>query len=83
MKTRQEIIARICSHLPFATDPSVDIGEESKLTDLGVNSLHLITLLLTLQEEYSINAEHAANLGMPTTVGELVTFIEQGNPPGS
>lgn len=79
MRTRNEIITRIRAHLPFAADAGCDISEQSELADLGVNSLHLITMLLSLQREYSLDIDRATELGtMPATVGELVTMVEQG-----
>jgi acyl carrier protein len=78
METRENIIARIRNHLPFGSDPDCAVREESVLADLGVNSLHLITMLLTLQQEYSFDVDRAAQSGLPTTVGELVTLIEHG-----
>lgn len=76
--TRQEIINRIRTHLPFGADPNCDISEDSVLADLGVDSLHLITLMLTLQEEFSFNTDSAGRSGLPTTVGDLVALVESG-----
>jgi acyl carrier protein len=75
--TRDAIIARISATLPFGADPS-ELEEDRLLSDLGVTSLHLITLLMTLQQDYSLDVDQMIQAGMPTTVRELVTLIEQG-----
>lgn len=77
MESRDNIIARVRSHLPFASDPSYEICEESALAELGIDSLHLITLLLTLQDEYRLDVDEMLRLGMPVTVGDLVTLLER------
>jgi acyl carrier protein len=79
-ETRQDIISRIRVHLPFGADPSCEVREEAVLADLGVNSLHLITMLLTLQQEFSLDVELVTLRRLPTTVSDLVTLIEQGMP---
>lgn len=76
METRAEIISRIRAHLPFASESDCEVHEDSVLADLGVGSLHLITMLLALQEEYGIDPQKMVDSGMPATVGELVALIE-------
>jgi acyl carrier protein len=80
METRESIIARIKDNLPFAEDPDSPIRDESVLADLGVNSLHLITMLLALKQEYSLDLESMARYRMPTTIGDLVTLVEGYRP---
>ena len=78
LETRQRIINRIKTHLPFGADANCDIREDSVLADLGVDSLHLITLMLTLQEEFSFDTDSAEQSGLPTTIGDLVALVESG-----
>lgn len=83
LKARQEVINRIKTHLPFGADPHCDLREDSVLSDLGVDSLHLITLMLTLQEEFDFDTDSAGRSGLPTTIGDLVALVESGRREGS
>jgi acyl carrier protein len=76
--TRDDIITRIRANLPFGADSNSEVREESLLADIGVNSLHLITMLLVLQQEYSLDVDQVTPTDMPTTVGDLVTLVERG-----
>jgi acyl carrier protein len=80
IETRENILARIKAKLPVGADSTGIICEESTLAELGVSSLHLITLLLALQREYSLEMGGIAKYGMPTTMGDLVTLLERGGP---
>jgi acyl carrier protein len=81
-ETKQDVINRIKTHLPFGADPNCDVREDSVLSDLGVDSLHLITLMLTLQEEFDFDPEGAGRSGLPTTIGDLVALVEGGRQEG-
>ena len=76
--SNSQIVERIRNQLPSGASGEVEIMEESALTDLGVNSLHLITALLELQREYGPSDDWFAQVCMPSTVGELVTLVERG-----
>ena len=78
MESRDIIIARIRAHLPFGADRTCEVSEESVLADLGITSLHLITMLLTLQYEHGLEIDGMLRLGMPVTVGDLVRLLEPG-----
>ena len=80
MDTREQFFTRLRSYLPFGKDGALNVTEDSVLSDLGVNSLHLITLLLELQHEYPFDVDQATQNGMPTTVGDLMLIV-QGQPP--
>ena len=56
-------------------DPGMIGPETDIMDDLGADSLDLVELLTTLEEEYHIviTDEKAANI---TKVGELVAFLE-------
>ena len=77
MKTREEIIASIREHLPGGMDSTFEVRENTLLADLGVQSMHLISLVLRLQEEHELSIRDMDNLGMPVTVGDLVRLIER------
>jgi acyl carrier protein len=74
--SKQSVLALIREHLPFGTAVQEDIQEDSQLSELGLDSLHLITMLLMLQREYQIDMCSIAERGMPTTVSELLAVIQ-------
>jgi acyl carrier protein len=80
MITREDIISRIKAALPSGTDPHFEVLEESALSDLGVSSIHLITMLLTLRREYGLDIDQVTYARMPSTVGELVSLVENSVP---
>ena len=74
---RASILAAIRAQLPFPIEDGYELTESSLLAELGVNSLHLITLLLALQQDCALDPDRASRSGMPETVGELISFVEQ------
>ena len=75
MQSRKEAIDRIRADFPIPLDTSVDLNEESVLADLGVASLHLITLIMKLKRQCDLDIDQLSEVGMPTTVGDLVTLL--------
>ena len=73
---RTSILAAIRAQLPYPIEEGYELTESSLLADLGVTSLHLITLLLALQQDYALDPDRASRVGMPETVGELISFVE-------
>jgi acyl carrier protein len=76
--TRQTIVQLIEANLPFGNDTPGEIDEASVLADLGVDSLHLITMLLELQRQHFFDVGIVTQQGMPVTVGDLVSMVERG-----
>jgi len=72
---RNRMLDRIRRHFPFGIDQSVDMNEDSLLSDLGVTSIHLLTLVTSLEREYDFDLDQLADMGMPTTIGDLVTMM--------
>jgi phosphopantetheine binding protein len=81
METRDRAISRIRAHLPSGNDPGCDLREDTVLSDLGVTSLHLITLLTSIQREYHLSSDVVMSGGFPRTVGDILEIIERGAPP--
>jgi len=79
MEAQESILATVKTHLRTSSDSDVAIGMNSVLSDLGVTSLHLITLILELQREYELNIDYMTACGMPTTVGDLVAAVQRGS----
>ena len=69
----EKVIELLASQLNIAKDK---IKADSKLIeDLGADSLDMVEMLMTLEEEFGISIpdEDAMNL---KTVGDIVTYIE-------
>lgn len=75
MSTRAVIVERIRAEIPAAGGPD-GFGEDSDLANLGMTSLHLITVLMQLQQEYDFSMDALLDAGLPKTVGDLVTLVE-------
>ncbi len=54
--------------------PVEEITEESKFSDLGLDSLDIAEMLMNLEEEFGVTLEADATM---TTVGALVARLEQ------
>lgn len=78
MNRRQQIIERVRSLIPNSAAPETAMQEESVLSELGVNSFHLIAMLFELKKEYGLGDEWSLPSRMPSTVCELVTLVECG-----
>lgn len=77
LTTKDRVLKLIKEHLPFGPSLQEDIQDDSQLSELGLDSLHLITMLLMLQREYSMDMCSIAEKGMPSTVSELLLLIER------
>jgi acyl carrier protein len=78
METRRQVFDRIREHFPFGLDPAMQVSEDSVLADLGLTSLHLITLVMSLQRRYHLDMEKLAAVGLPVTVRDLVDILHSG-----
>jgi acyl carrier protein len=76
-RSQPSILAKIQSILPFGTTQCAAISNETVLAELGVTSMHLISMILALQAEYSLDIERLTECGMPTTVGQLISLVEE------
>jgi acyl carrier protein len=76
METRKQALDRIREQLPFGLDPAMQVDEDSVLADLGLTSLHLLTLVLELQRQYGLDMEKLAAAGLPVTMKDLVDMLE-------
>jgi acyl carrier protein len=76
METRQQVLDRIRRELPFGLDPAMEVNEDSVLADLGLTSLHLLTLMLELQRQYGLDMEKLAAAGLPVTMKDLVDMFD-------
>jgi acyl carrier protein len=76
METRQQVLDRIRRELPFGLDPAMEVNEDSVLADLGLTSLHLLTLMLELQRQYGLDMDKLAAAGLPVTMKDLVDMLD-------
>jgi len=59
----------------FEIDPDTITRDTDLMNDLGADSLDLVELIMTLEEEYSINATDES-VYEHKTVGEISDYIE-------
>jgi acyl carrier protein len=79
MQTRKQVLDRIRGQFPFGLDPTMEVNEDSVLAELGLTSLHLLTLVLELQRQYGLDMEKLAVAGLPVTMRDLVDMLEAGH----
>ena len=76
-QSRDSILETVTSTLPFAADPAYKLDERTSLAELGVTSLHLVTMLLSLKKEYDLEPALVSELGLSTTISDLVTLVQK------
>jgi len=59
----------------FEVDPEKIVRDTDVMTDLGADSLDLVELIMTLEDEYSITVTDES-VYEHKTVGEIADFIE-------
>ena len=59
----------------FDVDPETITRDTDLMSDLGADSLDLVELIMTLEEEYNINATDES-IYEHKTVGEIADYIE-------
>lgn len=75
MENRRVLLERVRKHIPFPLDSGDELQEDTACADLGLTSLHLLTLVLTLQREYGFEIDKLAETGMPNTIGDLIALM--------
>lgn len=75
MVNREDVLAIIRANTPLSGDAGAVINDETALSEIGLTSLHLVTLLLTFQQQYGLDINGAIASGMPATMGELISMI--------
>ena len=73
-KNSEKIIAMLCRHLnkkAFDVSPSKRIKE-----DLGADSLDLVDLIMSIEDEYGISIPEESVTGI-STVQDLIDFVEK------
>ena len=59
-------------------NPPENLTVESRLDEIGVDSLGLLELLFELEEKYNINVPQ--DIPTPETVGQLIEIVEKYKP---
>lgn len=60
-------------------NPPENLALESKLDEIGLDSLALLELMFEVEDKYGINLPN--DVKMPETVGQLVELVEKFKPP--
>ena len=72
-KNSEKIVAMLCRHLNKKTE-DVTPGKRIK-EDLGADSLDLVDLIMTIEDEYGISIPEESVAGI-STVKDLIDFVE-------
>lgn len=70
MAVKEDILNELSSKLNLK-----DINEESKLQDLGIDSLDVVEYLLELEEKFNIEFPPEEMQGLKT-IGDLIRIVE-------
>ena len=57
----------------YKSEPDLEVTEESTFTELELDSLDTVELVMNLEEEFSVTIEMSENI---QTVGDLIRVIE-------
>lgn len=77
MSVQERVIQIIQSQLASGPEGDLLLDESSALADLGFTSLHLITLMLALQDHFGLEGGELMEEGLPATFGELLHSIQK------
>lgn len=78
--TREDLIDLIRKNAPTNPAPDFEITDHTALTELGLTSMHVLTLILALQREYELDVDDVLEAGMPATVGDVATLLAGKSP---
>jgi hypothetical protein len=79
MERRVNALQVIRDELKVGLKLEGDVGEETVLADIGVTSMYLITLAITLNRKYGMSLDGFVKQSTPNTVGELLRALEGTN----
>jgi acyl carrier protein len=71
-----ELITEYVKH--HVDNPPDSLALESKLSEIGLDSLAVLEMMFEIEEKYDIHLPN--NVQMPETVGQLVDLIEKFKP---
>jgi acyl carrier protein len=75
MDRREELSSRMKTFLRQMTSSDTEITEETKLSELGMTSFHIIAMIFDLKQEYGQCVEESLSSHMPNTFGEVIARV--------
>ena len=75
MDQREELTNRMKTFMRQMTSSDTEITEETKLSELGMTSFHIIAMIFDLKQEYGKSVEESLTSHMPDTFGEVVARV--------
>jgi len=78
MGMRERIVEIIGANLPLEADQGATVSENSILSEMGITSLNVVSILVALNREYPFDVASVTQDGMPATVAGLIAIVEQG-----
>ena len=78
MEARNRIIEIVSENLPLEVQGSSTLKESSILAELGLTSLHIISILIALNKEYLLDIESVTRGATPRTIADLIAAVARG-----
>jgi hypothetical protein len=77
------ILQKVIDCVQDSVDDARAIEESNTLAELGIDSMAMIAILVTLEEEFGLDAGRMIDAAPPRTLHELVAVAVQALPCGS
>ena len=77
------ILQKVIDCVRDSADDARAIEESSTFAELGIDSMAMIAILVTLEEEFGLDAGRMIDAAPPRTLQELVAVAVQALPRGS
>jgi acyl carrier protein len=79
MQEKRELILRkVKAEIAVVRREPIEITEQSRLIDLGLDSMGIIATLLMLEREVGLDFDRMISSSPPKTLGDLVTMAASG-----
>ncbi len=80
MEEKQDLLAMICREFPTLMKPGVKLANDSNLGDLGITSMEVLTIVISLKRKLGLDMDRVIQSGMPITLGDLVGLVRSALP---
>lgn len=78
---REFILEKVRTHIGATRRQPVELAEDARLIDLGLDSMGVITTLLMLEREVGLDFDRMISSTPPRTLGDLVDMAASGLAP--
>lgn len=77
---RERLLNKVTEHILDMSRDKPEIGEDSVLFDLGIDSMGMINMLLMLEQAFGLDFDRMIGSTPPKTVGDLLDVAEKAMP---